>query len=151
MTDYPPCWIKPILQEKRPREITENIYFDDFQELIEIASSLKYLGFKVSLDDFGSAYSSLNYLKDLPLDVIKIDKVFLNSSTNNDNGRMSIAKVVELIKSLRLIPIMEGVETEEQVDFLQKLSCDLGQGYFYAKPMPVESYSQFVREGSTIH
>lgn len=131
-------------------EVTENIYLGDFQALIEIASALKCLGFKVSLDDFGSAYSSLNYLKDLPLDVIKIDKGFLNSTENTDRGHLIIAKVIELIKSMRLIPIMEGVETAEQVEFLQKLSCDFGQGYFYAKPMPVEDYVEFKKNSSSL-
>lgn len=131
-------------------EVTENIYIGDFQALIEVASALKCLGFRVSLDDFGSAYSSLNYLKDLPLDVIKIDKGFLNSTENTDRGHIIIAKMIELIKSLRLIPIMEGVETEEQVDFLQKLSCDFGQGYYYAKPMPVHAYSEFIKNSNTL-
>lgn len=131
-------------------EVTENIYLGDFEALIEVASALKCLGFKVSLDDFGSAYSSLNYLKDLPLDVIKIDKGFLNSTENTDRGHVIIAKMIELIKSLRLIPIMEGVETEEQVDFLQKLSCDFGQGYFYARPMPADAYAEFVQNGTTL-
>lgn len=131
-------------------EVTENIYLGDFEALIEIASALKCLGFKVSLDDFGSAYSSLNYLKDLPLDVIKIDKGFLNATENTDKGKIIIAKVVELVKSLRLIPIMEGVETEEQVDFLQKLSCDFGQGYFYAKPMPAAAYAEFIKNNAVL-
>lgn len=131
-------------------EVTENIYLGDFQLLIEIVNAFKCLGFKVSLDDFGSAYSSLNYLKDLPLDVIKIDKGFLNSTENTDRGRIIIAKVIEMIKSLRLIPIMEGVETEEQSEFLQKLSCDFGQGYFYAKPMPVDAYDEFIKNRTTL-
>lgn len=132
-------------------EVTENIYLGDFQALIEVASALKCLGFKVSLDDFGSAYSSLNYLKDLPLDIIKIDKGFLNATENTDRGHIIIAKVIELIKSLRLVPIMEGVETAEQVDFLQKLSCDFGQGYYYAKPMPTDAYTEFVKNGTTLN
>ncbi|MEF9970942.1 MAG: EAL domain-containing protein [Oscillospiraceae bacterium] len=131
-------------------EFTENIYLGDFQTLVEVTSALKYLGFRVSLDDFGSAYSSLNYLKDLPVDIIKIDKGFLNSSTNTDKGRVIISKVVEMAKSLRLLSVMEGVETEEQVDFLQKLSCDLGQGFFYAKPMPVSAYTDYVKNGSPV-
>ncbi|MEG1380766.1 MAG: EAL domain-containing protein [Ruthenibacterium sp.] len=131
-------------------EMTENIYPGDFQTLIEIVSALKYLGFKVALDDFGSAYSSLNYLKDLPLDIIKIDKGFLNSATNSDKGRLIIAKTVELIKSLRLISVMEGIETSEDAEFLKKLSCDLGQGYFYARPMPQAAYIDFVKTASPI-
>lgn len=125
-------------------ELTESVFSRDFQDLVNIASGLKYLGFKVSLDDFGSAYSSLNYLKDFPADIIKIDKSFLNNSTNTENGRLIIAKIVEMIKSLRLMAVMEGVEDREQVDFLQNLNCDIGQGYFYAKPMPIANYEAFV-------
>lgn len=128
-------------------EFTENVFLDDYHALLDIARSLKFLGFRVSLDDFGKAYSSLSHLKELPLDVIKIDKEFLRATTNSEKGRVIIAKMVELIKSLRMTSVMEGVETEEQVDFLQKLCCDLGQGYFYARPMPVPQYIEFVREG----
>ncbi|MEG1335247.1 MAG: EAL domain-containing protein [Clostridiales bacterium] len=131
-------------------EFTENIFLSDFEALVEIAGALKYLGFKVTLDDFGSAYSSLNYLKNVPLDIIKIDKNFLDSSTNSEKGRIIIAKVVELIKSLQLASVMEGVETQEQVEFLKKLSCDLGQGYFYAKPMPIQNYLKFVKENPRV-
>ncbi len=129
-------------------ELTENVLSTDFEALARIAAELKYLGFKVSLDDFGSAYSSLNYLKDLPLDIIKIDKGFLNASENTDRGRIIIAKVVELIKSLRLVSVMEGVEDEEQSEFLQKLGCDLGQGYLYARPMPVDKFIEFLKNAS---
>lgn len=131
-------------------EFTENMFSENTERLIEIISDLKLLGFRVSIDDFGSAYSSLNYLKDLPVDIIKIDKGFLDSSTDTDRGKVVIAKVVELIKSLRMMPIMEGVETEEQVEFLQKLSCDIGQGYFYAKPMSKEEYLCFLKKGTVL-
>ncbi|MEG0770752.1 MAG: EAL domain-containing protein [Clostridia bacterium] len=125
-------------------EFTENCYSEDFLLLTEIISSLKYYGFIVSLDDFGSAYSSLNYLKDLPLDIIKIDKSFFGSSS--DKSKIIIAKMIELIKSLRMTVVMEGVETSIQASFLQKLSCDFGQGYLYAKPMPVEDYIAFLKQ-----
>ncbi|MEG0830627.1 MAG: EAL domain-containing protein [Anaerovoracaceae bacterium] len=131
-------------------EFTESVYLSDVQTLKEVFNKLKYLGFKVVLDDFGSAYSSLNHLKDLPLDIIKIDKGFLERSANTDKGRLIITKMVELIKSLRMLSVVEGVETEEQSEFLQKLSCDFGQGYFYAKPMPKEAYVEFLRQGSPL-
>lgn len=131
-------------------EFTENMFTADFQALVDVATSLKLLGFRVALDDFGSAYSSLNCLKDLPLDVIKIDKSFLDDTTDSDRGRIIVAKIVELIKSLRLISVMEGIEDLEQVEFLKKLSCDMGQGYHYAKPMPAEDYTEFVRRGTPV-
>lgn len=131
-------------------EFTESLFSDNIDQLIDIVSDLKLLGFRVSMDDFGSEYSSLNYLKDIPIDIVKIDKRFLDSSANTDKGRIIIAKVVELIKSLRMLSVMEGVETCDQVDFLQKLSCDLGQGYFYARPMPAVDYICYLQEGSVI-
>lgn len=131
-------------------ELTESVFSRDFQALVQIATGLKHLGFKVSLDDFGSAYSSLNYLKDFPVDIIKIDKGFLNASTNTDKGRLIIAKIVEMVKSLRLMTVMEGVEEQEQVEFLQKLNCDIGQGYFYAKPMTPVNYEKFMKTHITL-
>lgn len=129
-------------------EFTENLLSENTQQLISIVSDLKLLGFRVSIDDFGSAYSSLSYLKDLPIDIVKIDKGFLDSSTDTDRGKIIIAKVVELIKSLRMLSVMEGVETEEQVHFLEKLSCDIGQGYFYAKPMSKDDYLNYLDAGT---
>lgn len=131
-------------------EFTESLSVEGFERLIEVITDLKLLGFKVSLDDFGSAYSSLNCLKELPIDIIKIDKAFLNASSNSEKGKTIIAKVVELIKSLRMLSVMEGVETGEQVDFLRKLSCDFGQGYFYAKPMPAAEYIAYLKQGNLL-
>lgn len=126
-------------------ELTESVLSKDFNALVKIAGGLKALGFRVSLDDFGSQYSSLSYLKDLPVDIIKIDKAFLDTSTDTTKGRLIISKMVELIKSLRLTSVMEGVEEEEQVDFLKKLSCDIGQGYYYSRPMTVVKFREFVK------
>ncbi|MEG1997993.1 MAG: GGDEF domain-containing phosphodiesterase, partial [Clostridiales bacterium] len=131
-------------------EMTESMMSNDMQLLIDIASSLKYLGFKVSLDDFGSAYSSLNYLKDMPFDLIKIDKEFLNTTNNTNKGLVIVAKMVELIKSIQMIPVMEGVETAEQVDFLEKSSCDLGQGYFFSQPLPIGEYKAYLDRSSIL-
>lgn len=127
-------------------ELTESVFAYDFQTLISVAGNLKQLGFSVSLDDFGRAYSSLNYLKDLPLDVIKIDRGFLQSY-DTEKGRIMIAKMVDLIKSLNLKSLMEGMESAEEVEFLKHLNCDLGQGYFYARPMPSSAYREVLRTG----
>lgn len=131
-------------------EFTETMLAGDFQPLIDAASALKCLGFHIVLDDFGSAYSSLNCLKALPLDVIKLDKHFLEDTTDTERGRIIIAKVVELIKSLRMVCVMEGVERADQVEFLKRLGCDVAQGYFYARPMPASQYSLFVRSGEVV-
>lgn len=132
-------------------EFTESIFSHNLNSLVTTLNSLKDLGFTVSLDDFGRAYSSLNCLKDLPIDVVKIDKDFLNSSSNTDKGRIIITKVIEMIRALKLISVMEGIETKEQECFLNELNCDLGQGYLYAKPMPTSQYMKFMKENLYIN
>ncbi|MEG3039785.1 MAG: EAL domain-containing protein [Erysipelotrichaceae bacterium] len=131
-------------------EFTENVYLEDIHELVEIISNLKHLGFKVALDDFGSAYSSLNYLKELPIDVIKMDKEFLNTTGNGERGRMIISKIIDLIKSLQMVCVMEGVETQEQIDFLSKTNCDIAQGFLYSEAISIKAFVEFVKNGSTI-
>lgn len=125
-------------------ELTESVFSQDFITLVSISEELSSLGFRVSLDDFGSAYSSLSYLKNFPVDTIKIDKGFLNNSTNSNKGKLIIAKIIEMIKDLHLTAVVEGVENQSQVDFLKKLGCEICQGYFYARPMPVSDYEEFL-------
>lgn len=128
-------------------EFTESLFSSNIKKLIEIVKDLKRRGFHVSMDDFGSAYSSLNYLKDLPIDIVKIDKGFLDSAANTEKGKVIITKVVEMIKSLHMLSVMEGIESSDQLEFLQDLSCDLGQGYYFAKPMPSNDFITYLQKG----
>lgn len=127
-------------------EFTEYAVHENLQEFIELISEIKQLGFRVSLDDFGQAYSSLNCLKDLMVDSIKIDRGFLQTTVQTERGKIIIAKIVGMIKSLDLVCIMEGVETKEQVEFLNMLNCDIGQGYYFAKPMPISQYIHYLTD-----
>jgi EAL domain-containing protein (putative c-di-GMP-specific phosphodiesterase class I) len=97
--------------------------------------TLKKLGFKFSLDDFGTGYSSLSYLTRFPLDKIKIDKSFISAITSNATSCAIIKSVISLAKNLKLAVVAEGVETQDQLTFLQKLSCDEIQGYLISKPI----------------
>lgn len=94
------------------------------------------------MDDFGSGYSSLNSLKDMPLDVLKLDAEFFRGEAEGDRGEIVISEAIKLAKSLNMRTVAEGVEVKEQVDFLAKQGCDMIQGYYYAKPMPKEDYVQ---------
>lgn len=127
-------------------ELTESIVFNNKISLIDSLLALRAAGFKISIDDFGSGYSSLNMLKDLPVDVLKIDKAFLDESSDSGGGRMIIAKVIELAKSLNLTTVAEGVETKEQVTMLLGMGCDIAQGYYYARPMPLEEFVPLLTE-----
>ena len=121
-------------------ELTESAFFDDKKAMLYTIGKLKEYGFSVSMDDFGSGYSSLNSLKDMPLDVLKLDADFFRGDMANDRGRIVVAEAIKLAKSLNMRTVAEGVEERSQVDFLAGLDCDMIQGYYYAKPMPGEEF-----------
>lgn len=124
-------------------EITENVYLADVTTLNQVVAKLQKYGFYVSIDDFGSGYSALNMLKDIPADIIKIDKEFLQLSTNSDRGKKVIKNIILLCKELKFKVMVEGVETEDQLEFLTSFGCEIAQGFYYAKPIPVEEFEEF--------
>lgn len=123
-------------------EITETAIMNNPQEQLPLIGRLREYGFMVEIDDFGSGYSSLNTLKDMKADVLKIDMGFLRKTEHQDRSRIILKMVVSLAKSLEMEVITEGVETQEQVDFLKEYGCDIFQGYHFAKPMPVADFEQ---------
>ncbi len=123
-------------------ELTESVFTENAEKLLKIMHKLHEIGFKLSLDDFGSGYSSLNMLKDMPVDVVKIDKEFFSDTVNTSKGRAVISTVVDLAKNLDMDVISEGVETKEQVEFLTEIHCAMVQGYYFAKPMPIADFEK---------
>ncbi|MCR5847455.1 MAG: GGDEF domain-containing phosphodiesterase [Lachnospiraceae bacterium] len=123
-------------------EVTESAFFDDKKVMIDTIRQLKEFGFQVSMDDFGSGYSSLNSLKDMPLDVLKLDAEFFRGDLNDDRGEIVVSEAIKLAKNLKMLTVAEGVEEKEQVEFLAKQGCDMIQGYFYARPMPKDEFAQ---------
>ena len=123
-------------------ELTETAFTENTDLLLKIMEKLHDIGFKLSIDDFGSGYSSLNMLKDIPADVVKIDREFFNGTVHSDKGRAVIMTVVDLAKKLKMHVISEGVETLDQVEFLDRINCDLIQGYYFAKPMPMDEFEE---------
>lgn len=121
-------------------ELTESAFFDDKDALLNTINKLKDFGFEISMDDFGAGYSSLNSLKELPLDVLKLDAGFFREEDAEGRGKMIIGDTISLAKKLDMRIVAEGIETREQVDFLATLDCDLIQGYYFAKPMPVSDF-----------
>jgi diguanylate cyclase (GGDEF)-like protein len=122
-------------------EITESVAFENLDILTRVFNELKNYGFHISIDDFGTGYSSLNMLKNLPVDVLKIDRSFL-SDTQNERANNIIHHVINLAMSLHMKTICEGIETIEQVDLLTELKCDMAQGFYFARPMPIEEYEK---------
>ena len=117
-------------------EITESILIDDFTEITERLAILRDIGIKISLDDFGTGFSSLSYLKGLPIDTLKIDKSFIDTVITDENTRIITESIIYMVKKLGFETIAEGVETEEQFKYLNEISCDIIQGYYLGKPMP---------------
>ena len=147
MIDVPECIIgladKYELDRKRLRlEITETIMMDDIDEKLKTIDKLREAGFIVEMDDFGSGYSSLNMLKDMPVDVLKLDMIFLKDTAHDERTKKIMSLIIDLAKSLDVPVIAEGVETVEQVDFLAKMGCDYFQGYYFARPVSLDEYEK---------
>lgn len=121
-------------------EVTESVFNENTELMLKILHKLHELGFKLSIDDFGSGYSSLNLLKDIPADVLKIDREFFNGTVNSSRGRAVISSVVDLAKNLDMNVISEGIETGDQMDFLKEIRCGMVQGYYFAKPMTIKDF-----------
>lgn len=124
-------------------EITESA---DSIGVEEIVRKLKSSGFKMLMDDFGSGYSSLNMLKNTPFDVLKIDKSFLDEFMDTDRGRKIIEHTISMSQDIGLDIIAEGVETNEQAQFLSQCGCDAAQGFFYSKPIPADEFDKRLLE-----
>ena len=123
-------------------ELTESAFFDDKKAMISTISKLQQNGFAVSMDDFGSGYSSLNSLKDMPLDVLKLDADFFRGENAGDRGKIVVSEAISIAKKLHMRTVAEGVEEKEQVDFLASQGCDMIQGFYFAKPMPGTDYEK---------
>lgn len=123
-------------------ELTESAFFDDREILINTVKKLKDYGFAVSMDDFGAGYSSLNSLKELPIDVLKLDAEFFRGEDNEGRGDLIVGETITLAKKLDMRIVAEGIETREQVESLAQKDCDLIQGYYFSKPMPVGEFEK---------
>ena len=120
--------------------------FDTMDEMIEKISALREYGIRISLDDFGMGYSSLSYLKNLPIDTLKIDKSFIDTAITDNSTGIITESVVNMVKKLGLETIAEGVENEDQMEFLKRISCDNIQGFLLGKPMPSEQFEALIAE-----
>ena len=125
-------------------ELTESAYTDNPGKMIHIMREFQERGYVILMDDFGSGYSSLSVLKDIDVNVLKIDMRFFSKTAVEGRGRSIIASVVRMAKWLRIPVVAEGVETREQVEFLRGLGCEYVQGYYFAKPMPAADYDGYV-------
>lgn len=127
-------------------ELTESIYLENTEKALELIAGLHKMGIKVSMDDFGSGYSSLNLLSKLPIDIIKLDKVFLKEGEMQENDRIIISCVVDMAKKLKITSLCEGVETQEQSNYLKTVGCQMQQGYYFSKPVPQMAFENLIEK-----
>ena len=135
-----------VPHDKIEFEITESLLTENMETLVGTMTQLKNAGFRISIDDFGSGYSSLNLITLLPFDTLKIDGGFFLKNDLTDRNKKVISSVITLAKSLNLETVSEGVETQVQVDFLKSLGCDMIQGFFYYRPMPSEDFTKLIEK-----
>lgn len=125
-------------------EITESAYMNDQKRLIGRVNGIRNLGYAIAMDDFGSGYSSLNTLKDVPIDILKLDMGFLRESENTERGGTIINSVLRMAQDLKLMTIAEGVETQNQADFLCSIGCDVLQGFLYSRPVSQAEFERII-------
>lgn len=126
-------------------ELTESIAYGETENLVKVMKQVKAAGFGLSMDDFGSGYSSLNLLREMPLDVLKLDKDFFGEYKESSGREQKIIHhIISMAKDLDITVLAEGVETEQQKNFLKESRCDIIQGYYYAKPMPMDKFATYL-------
>ncbi|MDF2879870.1 MAG: Diguanylate cyclase/phosphodiesterase domain 2 [Clostridiaceae bacterium] len=129
-------------------EITENVLINSLDDNIKKINYLKQLGIKIALDDFGTGFSSLNYLRILPIDKLKIDKSFIDGICSETQQKLITEEIIQLSHKLNYSVVAEGVETEEQVNTLKHMKCDYAQGYYFSKPVPAEAIEEILKRNN---
>jgi diguanylate cyclase (GGDEF)-like protein/PAS domain S-box-containing protein len=131
-------------------EITESVMMQDMDLSIQRLAELKELGVQLAVDDFGTGYSSLNYIRRFPVDILKVDKSFVDGVNEGGEESALTAAIIELAGILRLRPVAEGVERADQLEKLLALRCDLGQGFYFAKPLPLDAVDELLTNRQTL-
>ena len=121
-------------------ELTETVCMEDTKNAMQFIDAFHDMGILVSMDDFGSGYSSLNLLSEMPLDIIKLDRCFLHSDVLQKKEKIIISNIIRMTQELEMLSLCEGVENEQQSDFLKEIGCDIQQGYYFARPLPEEDF-----------
>lgn len=127
-------------------EITESAFAQDLEKQKELVDRLRNYGFVIEIDDFGSGYSSLNSLKEIPFDILKMDLKFFEKTGEHDRSEKIIKNIITLANDLGMLVIAEGIETAEDVQMLKKMGCQMVQGYYYAKPMSIENFEKYIEK-----
>jgi len=131
-------------------EVTESAYTDNAKHVLDVIGQLRRLGFEIEMDDFGSGYSSLNMLSDMPIDVLKMDMKFIRNIESNETDRRLVSLILDIARYLKVSVVAEGVETEGQLEILRAGKCDLVQGYYFSRPLPPEEFEKLIERELSI-
>lgn len=123
-------------------ELTETAVVEDIEKAKQAEKDVHKLGFIVSMDDFGVGYSSFYMLKNINIDILKIDKTFSDEVLEDDRGKIIIETIIEMAKKLKIKTVAEGIEKKEQIEYLKKIGCDMVQGYYYEKPIKIKEFEE---------
>ncbi len=126
-------------------EVTESAYTDNAKKVLDVIQRLRERGFEIEMDDFGSGYSSLNMLSDMPIDVLKMDMKFIRRIETSETDRRLVSLILDIARYLKVDVVAEGVETEGQLEILRRGKCDLVQGYYFSRPLPPEEFEALIR------
>ena len=129
-------------------ELTESGLLTNIEESIDKLIQLKAAGFTIALDDFGTGYSSLSYLKDLPLDVLKVDRAFVNELDQKNTSELA-RSIISIGHHMSMCVVAEGVEHKQQVETLHEMGCNIFQGYYFGRPMPADEFKQWAENKKT--
>jgi diguanylate cyclase (GGDEF)-like protein len=132
--------------DKLMLEITETLLMDDDKRIREVLAEFRQLGIRLAVDDFGTGYSALSYLREFPVNTLKIDRSFIHDIGNNQSSRRLVETIITMANGLELMTIAEGVETEEQDAMLSELNCNMVQGYYYCRPVAADEINDLTRK-----
>ncbi|MCG8435590.1 MAG: EAL domain-containing protein [Gammaproteobacteria bacterium] len=132
-------------------EITESLLADDTSQVSATLSTLRDMGVKIAIDDFGAGYSSFAYLALFPINILKIDKSFMDKIATNSNSTAIVKGIIAMAHALNLKTTAEGIETDIQLQFINHLDCEYAQGYLISKPLPAEEFEEFLRKSKIQH
>jgi len=126
-------------------EITESAYTDNAKKALDVIAHLREIGFEIEMDDFGSGYSSLNMLSEMPIDVLKMDMKFVRRIEESATDLRLIKLILDIARYLKLTVVAEGVETEGQLELLRDAGCDVVQGFYFSRPVPADEFAQIIQ------
>ena len=127
-------------------EVTESAYSEDSEQIIDMVKKVRLIGHKIEMDDFGTGYSSLNMLSEMPIDALKLDMKFIRNAFSGEKDTHMIEVIINIANHLHVPVIAEGVETQEQLEFLKTVGCEYVQGYYFSPPVPAEKFEAFLEE-----